>query len=64
LGADYTWSFTTSDPSSRRQLTDQADRYWWLVYNQSFQQVSVEILRAQGLNEFSAKDISQVMLQI
>ncbi|MDP4263601.1 MAG: Ig-like domain-containing protein [Bacteroidota bacterium] len=58
LVADYTWTFTTSDPPPTEGPGGPI-----LVVSTStnpFSRYPVEILRAEGLNEFAAADISTV----
>jgi hypothetical protein len=61
LAADYTWSFSTADVTVLPPTEGQGGPI--LVVSASgnaFSRYAVEILRAEGMNEFAAKDISQV----
>jgi hypothetical protein len=61
LANDYTWAFTTADPP----IISPTEGYGGPVLvisstTNPFSRYTVEILRAEGLNEFTAKDISSV----
>ena len=61
LAADYTWSFTTSAPPPPPPTEGPGGPI--LVISSAvnpFSRYTVEILRAEGLNEFYAMDVSQV----
>lgn len=65
LATDYTWSFTTSDPPPPPPTEGPGGPI--LVISSSanpYSRYTVEILRAEGLNEFYAMDVSQVTPEV
>lgn len=60
LASDYTWSFTVSDPPP--PIADGTGGPILVVSTSAnpFSRYTVEMLRAEGLNGFAAKDISAV----
>mgnify|MGYP001202572350 CR=1 FL=1 len=64
LAADYSWSFTTSAPPPPPPTEGPGGPI--LVISSAtnpFSRYTVEILRAEGLNEFYAMDVSEVMAE-
>src|SRR5690606_26919079 len=64
LAANYSWSFTTADEPPPPPTEGPGGPI--LVISSStnpFSRYPVEILRAEGLNEFFAMDISEVMAE-
>jgi hypothetical protein len=61
MPSDYSWSFTTLDPTSL-PITEGPGGPILVISSASnaFSRYPVEILRAEGLNEFAAADISTV----
>jgi hypothetical protein len=61
MAGDYVWSFTTLDPQSL-PITEGPGGPILVIStaSNSFSRYAVEILRAEGLNEFAAADIANV----
>lgn len=61
MASNYSWTFTTSDPSAAPP-TDGPGGPILIVSTATnpFSRYAVEMLRAEGLNQFAAKDITQV----
>jgi hypothetical protein len=61
LANDYTWSFTTTDPAAAPPTDGPGGPILVIsTTTNPFSRYAVEMLRAEGLNEFAAKDLTQV----